>query len=777
MPLDTEEHKVDFRVYIGMLVFRWQIIALCFLYALVGGVLYVNLAPKLYQTRCKIMVFRDPNLEVASASSPWRSFSAHAYLLESDALRGRAVQRLKAEFGAEMGGEEKMMLDVQVQTDRRIGATMNISVQNRNSRYAERFLSTLLEEHEAEWNDLQQMASKTAAGTLETELGKLEEKIRGAEDDLIEYQRLHDIARVDAKGSMESAYLSALMGRRNQLTTELMLLEAQYPVMKDANAVVIGNINKLTRETGAVEPVEMEPEGKGDGEGENPRDTGGGAPRMAKPKLPDSLSGEKDGQDQKDSIAGWRDMRVKLAHLQQREKDLSENLKPEHPELKAVRKEIENIQKQLQVGAEIEMGMLKDRHKALEIQLNALEAAEYKWQAKNLLASQRRAELNRVASVVSRFESNYNLLYSRLHDMRVSEELKAEHFKVVEPVGTDPKPVWPDPLKILFMTLAIGLGSGFGLALAAQMLDNRIQSIHDVEDILGVPFLGGVPYWVHSGLEKAIRPIVTEEHSTGAIEAYRALRTSILVALAKVNEKIVLITSADSKEGKTLTALNLAIMVAQMHKKVLLVDMDIRRGRLHRSLGLDREPGVTDALKERKSLKSVIVPTRFENLFLAPTGATVENSAELLQSSDIRGLFVDVQDDYDYIFVDTSPVLRVTDTVIMITHGIGVVVYVARVNRTPKPLVRYSLDMLKEAHILGLILNSIEMHRISSLYYTYQYPNYAYYSNAYAYGYDYYYDYGDPKKGFKKTMHRRGSWEKTRHGIAQWVRRTFLPMD
>ena len=106
-----------------------------------------------------------------------------------------------------------------------------------------------------------------------------------------------------------------------------------------------------------------------------------------------------------------------------------------------------------------------------------------------------------------------------------------------------------------------------------------------------------MPYWAHSGLEKAIRPIVTEENASGAVEAYRALRTSLLTALAKINEKIVLVTSADSQEGKTLTALNLAIIMAQMNKKVLLLDMDLRRGRLHRSLGLEREPGITDALQ------------------------------------------------------------------------------------------------------------------------------------------------------------------------------------
>jgi tyrosine-protein kinase Etk/Wzc len=281
---------------------------------------------------------------------------------------------------------------------------------------------------------------------------------------------------------------------------------------------------------------------------------------------------------------------------------------------------------------------------------------------------------------------------------------------------------------------------------------------------------------VHSGLEKTIRPIVTEEHSSGAVEAYRALRTTVLTALAKANEKIVLVTSADSKEGKTLTTLNLAIMVAQMGKRVLLVDMDLRRGRLHRSLGIEREPGVTDCLRGGKSLREVIQPTRIENLWLAPTGSPEENAAELLQSSDIPGLFVQIQDDYDYIFLDSSPVLRVTDTVIVANQGVGVVLYVARVNHTPKPLVRYSLDMLRDAHILGMILNSIEMHKISSLYYTYHYPNYAYYSNAYAYGYDYYY-YGEGRRDVRMRRRRRTSFGRALEAAGRWFRRTFLPME
>jgi len=297
-----------------------------------------------------------------------------------------------------------------------------------------------------------------------------------------------------------------------------------------------------------------------------------------------------------------------------------------------------------------------------------------------------------------------------------------------------------------------------------------------VEKELGISYLGGVPFWVHSGLERAIRPIVTEEHSTGAVEAYRALRTTIISALGKMNEKIFFVTSADSKEGKTLTALNIAIMLAQMNKKVLLVDMDLRRGRLHRSLGLEKEPGVSNVLKDGLALRDVIRQTKIDNLYLAPTGSSIEDSAELLQSSDLMNMLVELQNEYDYVCIDTSPVLRVSDTVIMTTQGIGVVVYVARVNHTPKPLIRYSLDMLRDAKVLGLIMNSIELHKVSSLYYSYQYPNYAYYSNAYAYGYDYHYN-DDHKGGAKKRRHPHGPTHRRGNPLTRWFRRNLLPME
>lgn len=776
---EQAEQKIDFRLYIGLFFFYWQTIAVCFLYCLLAGVLYVRFAPKQYETSCKLMVHRDTNLEIASVNdrySPWRSFKIHSYFLQSEDLRKGVAEELVDKWGETMGSIDDMMLGVDVAISREVGSTLDISVRSKRPAYAEDFLLLLVEKHQQHWMDIQHKGSESATEMLEKELAKISEDIEHAENDLIEYQRLHDIARVEATASMESQYLSALMARKSMLTTELMLLESQYPMLKGANAAVISDVGRLTRETGEIEPELEDPEEEGD-------DAGKSADRSAvrrtrnQVKLPDELTKKAlPGANLSDG-AEWRNLRIKLLEYQKEEAELLKDLESAHPRVKALREKIDDIETKLSIAAKSEVGRLKDRHKALMIQKDAVEKAIYSWQAKNLLSSKRQSELNRLSNVLERYQRNYETLYARLHDMRITQEMKAEHFRTIQDVKTEDRPVWPDPLKVLVVALVVGIGSGLGIAVAGHTLNNKIQTISDVEKELNVPFLGGVPYWVRSGLEQMIRPIVTEEFSTGATEAYRSLRTAVLAEMDKEHEKVVLVTSADSREGKTLTTLNLAIMIAQMGKKVLLIDMDLRRGRLHRSLGLEREPGMTGVLEGRYELADVVRETRLEGLFLAASGKSIDNTAELLQTRDIKTLFSEVYDDYDYIFIDSSPVLRVTDTVIMASQKVAPVIYVARVNKTPKPMIQYSLGLLEGAKVLGLIMNSIEMHRISSLYYAYQYPAYAYYSNAYAYGYDYYDDKGGRGKLRGKKRRRKTSWRRRWHSFERWLKRTFLPME
>jgi len=213
-------------------------------------------------------------------------------------------------------------------------------------------------------------------------------------------------------------------------------------------------------------------------------------------------------------------------------------------------------------------------------------------------------------------------------------------------------------------------------------------------------------------------------------------------------------------------------MISQVGKRVLLIDMDLRRPRLHRSLGLDRSPGMTDVLAGQASFAEVAKPSGVPNLWFIPAGKSCDNATELLHSLDIVAFFADVRNEYDYILIDSSPVLRAADVSILANPELCSVIYVTHVNHTPKPLLKYSLNMLRDAHVLGVIMNDIEMNKISSIYYSYQYPNYAYYAYAYAYGYEY--DYHD---GHKKKPHSRRPWRSYMSKAGDKLRRTFLPLE
>ncbi len=763
------DQPIDVRLYIGMLLFRWQTIVLCFLYCLLGGVLYINLAPKKYVASTRIRVFEEKLLSQQDFESKDRGW--HVQNLTSPLMRNRVVDALLEQWGGRMGGRDEMALHVNA---RMAGTTaVLLTVMTQVPEYGIAFLDKLTEFHYDQWPDYEKRQAQASEKLLEGELKRMESRIRQAEDDVIEYQRVNDIVRLSIKSGWDEAYIRGLMSRRRGIETQLMMMEIQFPRLSEANAGVIAGVTAFNDGIGNVSGLPSVQEGRAvpdvlvQGTVESDAST---TPEAAGQDTVGLAFVAEDGEE-----LGWPELRYKLVTLEEQEKELAADLTGEHPRLKAVRSQISGIKRQLRVSAELQFRRMQDDYLSKQILRDSLEAAEYKWQARTFMTAQKQAELKRLESKLARYESNYEALYARLQNLRIQNEMNVDRF-VRAQATAGKKPVGPEPLKVLLVVCAIGLGSGFGIALVAQFLDNKIQSIRDVEQTIGIPFLGGVPYWVHSGLERTIRPIVTEEHSSGAIEAYRALRTNILTAMNRMNEKILLVTSADSREGKTLTALNMAIMIAQMGKRVLLVDMDLRRGRLHRSLGLERAPGMTDVLKEGLDLQDVVTGTRVENLDLVPTGSSIEDSAELLETTPLQDIFVDVQDVYDYIIIDTSPVLRVTDTVIVASQGLGTAVYVARVNHTPKPLIKYSLEMLKDARVLGLIMNSIEMHKISSLYYTYQYPNYAYYSNAYAYGYNYY-QYGDaPAKPMERARIReRGGVKGGFRSVSKRIRDMIMP--
>lgn len=746
-----EQKKIDPRVYLGILVFRWKLIVLCFLLCLLGGVLYLEFTAKQYSTSARMLIYRDPSTQILSQTYHWTESQTHVNLLTSEGFKTKIVERLAKLWLPRLGGDPAdLWPNYSAYLTGGDGITLILSIRNSHPAYARAYLREAIKEFQTQREVVKQDSYGSAARILEDELARLKEQIRSAEDDVIEYQRVNEMEYVQARGGIELGYLNQLVSRHQQLSTEKWMLEVQYPLLKGQSPEVIRDAMALTRETGALAP---------------PTADGASGTNVAVTATPVFRTADQPG------ASAVQEKRLRLARLERERKELSSNMQPDNPKLRALDEEITSVRRDLDLQAEAEYATVKQRASALDLQLDALDEAQRRWKNSYLMASRKGADLRQLQAAVARLEGMYNQLYNRLNELRIDQEIKGEHFAVVQPVRTDSKPVWPDPVKILIVMLVAGIGSGLGLAMVAYFLDDKVQSVSDVESIVGVPFLGGIPFWVHSDLTTRIRPIVSEQHRSGAAEAYRALRTNVLSAVEKAGKKVMLITSADSKEGKTLTTLNLAIMIAKTGKRVLLMDMDLRRGVLHKSLECERSPGIVDVLRDRRPVSEVVCATPHENLWFVPAGTVEKETSELLHAADVEKFLSDVIDKFDYIVMDSAPVLRVTDTVILANCPLVCVIYIAHANKTSKPVVKYSLDMLGDVHVIGLIVNSIEMHRISSLYYAYQYPNYAYYSYAYKYGYNY--DLYD-EHGRRSGAGRLG---RVREAVSRWMRRTTLPAE
>lgn len=753
-----ETEKFDPRIYIGIIFFRWKFIVLCILLCLLGGVLYSTFAPKEYLTKCTVMIWRDPLLAVSQEASAWRSMQAHIWLLEGEEMRDRTIDRLKDKWRERLGGLRQMEERVEAQPIRGQGSMLQISVRNSRPEYAVEYLDTLWHEFQDKQAYVRGESSGAASRMLDEELGRLEERVGEAEEDIADYARLNQMDITSARGDIERRYLAGLLSHQNKLSTEMMLLESLFPMLRGEDAVVVGHVDDLTRQAGSVSPVD------------EIGDSANGETRMSTLSGPGTERIAAETPEMRD----WSRMKAERATLEMRKKLLLGKFTPEHPEVQEISRQLSELDEKLRVAAEVSLGRLKDRLAALKITWNALESAIRTWKNTHQLASQKQAGYRRLQLARDRRESMYKNLYGRLHDLKVSEELKADHFVMMAPVKTEENPVWPNIPKVMLMALVLALGSGFGVATLAHLFDNRMQTISDVESALGMTFLGGIPRWVRKGSAALARPIVLDEHSSGAVEAYRALRTGILKELKDKGQNTIMLTSAESGEGKTITALNLAVMIAQAGSKVLLVDMDLRRPRLHRALGLERAPGVTDVLKGEHTLGDLVTQTTIPNLWFVPAGSLCEQAAELLQKSDLVALFAKARSEYDYVILDTSPILRTTDASIIATPELCSVVMVVHVDRAAKPIVKYALDFLGNARILGVVMNNIEMNKISSLYYSYQYPNYAYYAYAYSYGYDYDYFYGE---GGPKKRKKRLSLRKALRNLSERIRRTIMPLE
>ncbi|MFZ3417157.1 polysaccharide biosynthesis tyrosine autokinase [Arthrobacter sp. 3Tela_A] len=294
-------------------------------------------------------------------------------------------------------------------------------------------------------------------------------------------------------------------------------------------------------------------------------------------------------------------------------------------------------------------------------------------------------------------------------------------LSVVAPAIAPPSPSSPNTLLNLTIGLFAGLIVGLGSALIRASLDTKIRGEDDLRTVAEIPLLGGIAY----DSAAAADPLLTSAEPRGTrAESFRQIRTNLQFATVGNESGTLLVTSSIPAEGKTTTAINLAIAMAQSGQSVVLIDADLRRPRVDQYLGLERSAGLTTALAGQAEVDSLLQPWGADQLFVLTTGQLPPNPSELLGSLAMKRLLEHLEGAFDVVVIDAPPLLPVTDAAVLSQQVGGVIVVVGSqvVNSKDLSKAMSSLAMV-EANILGAVMNKLPTRGPDS--YAYSYYSYA----------------------------------------------------
>ena len=399
----------------------------------------------------------------------------------------------------------------------------------------------------------------------------------------------------------------------------------------------------------------------------------------------------------------------------------------DHPKIVQADEEIEALEMQVQQGvAQIldgqraDIAVLKEKEKRLyedlETQKEAAAALE-----KNLI------EYNFLESDAAKNANVFANLDQRKAEVDLSRLIESNNVWFIDRARPVDNAVRPLLSVNLPASLLVGLIVGIGLAFLIEYVDRTVKSREEVEEIIGVPFLGAVPLIDEREVIEATRDIkhsvfVSVRPKSTTAEALRGVRTNLLFRLPKKQKLRLLITSAAPREGKSFVSSNLSAIIAMTGSRVLLIDSDLRRPLQHKIFGLDNDRGLSTALLGEAPVTECIQKTNVPGLDVIPSGPHPENPAELLGSQAMADLLDSIQG-YDVLVIDSSPIGAVADPVI-VSRMVDGVVMVIHANNTNRDLVVQTKARLAEmeTNILGAVVNRLDVRRDG-------------------YGYYYYYDY------------------------------------
>jgi capsular exopolysaccharide synthesis family protein len=718
--MPREPHLLDYLIVLRK--HQWLILTFLVTVVTVTTIASFKMKP-VYQAAARVEVDKESqNSQPFSDSNSYDEYAdmdtyleTQTKILQSETLAFQTIKSLDLgkypEFGGSPGGQDFGQSEAGSKRPAILGAFLgNLSVKRvPNSRLIEvqfeaqdpELAAAVVNAHLQNYME-QNFRSKydatiQASKWLSSELEDLRIKVEKSEDARLAYERDNQIWQIDEKQDITTQKLADLSKAVTEGQTDLAEKEPLYRMAQT------GDVNSMPAA----------------------RDN---------PVIQDLLKRKADIDSQyADAVNQYGPNYPKVQRLASQQKDIAD--------------EIVNAQKTMARTIEVEYNTARSHVELLQAALD-----KQKTEANEL--SEKLVQYNILQHDADANKQLYDGLLQKLKEAGITAGLRSSNIRVVDPALTPTSPARPQKARNILLGFLVGLIGGVGLAVFREYLDNTVKSPDDIETLTGLPSLAVVPSLPgmngnHSRLSWAARggaPLPASgprvellsyiQPKSQISEAFRALRTSLLLSQAEHPPQVILVTSALPREGKTTAAVNLAVTLAQLGDRTLLVDSDLRKPGVRRALNLTigKELGLSSYLAGVCTLDEAILPhPTISNMSALTTGPVPPSPADLLSSHRMQEGIIELRRRFKFIVIDSPPIMAATDAVILSTLTDGVLL-VVRSGSTPKEAFTRSRDLLAavKGRLLGVILNAVDS-SAPDYYYSYRYYPYAY---GYGYGED-----------------------------------------
>jgi polysaccharide biosynthesis transport protein len=629
-----------------------------------------------------LQVIRELNLdrrpEIADQAPPAPSSSLD---LSPDPLQSDPAR------ASSMIGSFKGSLRVNLSPNTRI---IEVHYRSPDSQMAANVVNTLMQTYVENNFKARFESTMQASDWLSKQLVDLQMKVETSQEKLVRYQKEHEILGADEKQNITMEKLDELNKELTAAESERMDKEGAYRLLESGDPEMIASA------------------------------TGDLAEDEKSPQAATALLGT---------------LRSKEAELKIQAAELNTQFGPSYPKLSVLNNQLKEIESQIQAEMKKIVNKVRGQYSAALQRENMLhEALEKQKQEANKL-NESAIEYTLLKRDVDTNRQLYEGLLQKLKEAGVSAGLKSNNFRIIDSARPPTSPIEPNIPRNLLFAAVLGLASGIGLAFLLEGLDNTVRTTEQAQLISGIASLGMIPLGSKSAREgpnpkrlviatskEAVELVTQVRPQSQMAESYRALRTSLLLSNLGAPPKVIMVTSALPQEGKTTTSINTAVVLAQKGVRVLLIDADLRRPSIHKTLGMGPRSGLSNVLTGSTTMDQAITRSAIlPNLFVLAAGTPPPNPAELLASSNMRDVLTELREQYDHIVIDTPPSLSVTDAVVLSPRA-DAVVLVIRSGQTTKQALRRSRDILMQvnAKVVGVLLNAVDLSS-PDYYYYYEY--------------------------------------------------------